>query len=187
MLLGKTLAVRLVRTAGVMVPLLLAPTACLPSVHIDDPMPMSIHRDESGALTVSFPVCHGDRVQSTGVGAQVGDKYSVLKYGPAQQNQTKSSIESFVVDGDSVSTGRLNMPWPVSETWPEGTVRSLAEVTSVWVTTTTSKAGVDLVALLPAGPGDWLITGDRIEHDAVPVATSAADARAAVDAFCEAA
>lgn len=173
------------RTVGTMIVAALALTACLPSVHINDPMPMSIHRDALGALTVSFPVCRGDRVQSTGVGAQVRDKYLILKYGPAQQDQTKSSIESFVVDGDSVAAGRLNVPWPVSETWPEGTVRSLADVTSVWVTTTTRKAGVDLVALLPEGPGDWLVTGDRIQHDAVPIATSAANAKAAVDAFCD--
>jgi hypothetical protein len=171
--------------AGVTVSALLALTACLPSVHINDPMPMSIHRDALGALTVSFPVCGGDRVYSVAVGADGADGPVALRYGPAPERQEESSIETFVVDDASVAADRLDVPWPVNEMWPNGTLRSLSDITSVWVTTTTRAAGADLAALLPGGPGDWLVTGDRIEHDALPVATSAQDAKAVVEAFCE--
>ncbi|MCB2411833.1 hypothetical protein LGT39_03080 [Demequina sp. TTPB684] len=148
-------------------------------------MPMSLHRDASGELTVSFPVCRGERVQSVGVGAHAGGDYVVMRYGPAPEQNASATVESFVVDDETIASDRLDVPWPVSETWPVGTASGVDDVDSVWASTTTRSAGVDLEMLLPAGPGDWLVIGDRIEHDAAPVAVSATEAKAAVDAFCE--
>jgi hypothetical protein len=146
---------------------------------------MSIHRDALGALTVSFPVCDGDRVWSVAVGAVGVDGPVILRYGPATERQEASSVETFVVDDNSVAADRLDVPWPVSKEWPPGSASSLASVTDVWASTDTTSAGAELDALQPAGPGDWLVTGNWIEHDALPVATSAEDAKAVVEAFCE--
>lgn len=185
MLLERVSPARVLRMSGVALLVAVALTACFPSTYIEDPMPMSIHRDASGALTVSFPVCRGDRVQSAGVGTRLTEGYVVLRYGPAEHAQKRATIESFVVDEEAVADRRLDVPWPVSETWPEGAVGSLADITSVWASTTGERAGFDVASLAPAGTGDWVVIGDRISHDALPVATSAAEAKAAVEAFCE--
>ena len=185
MLLERVSRVRALRTSVATALALVALTACLPSVYVEDPMPMAIHRDAWGALTVSFPVCRGDRVQAMGVEAQVHDEHVMLKYGPAEHAQARAAVESFVVDDETVADRRLDVPWPVIETWPEGAVGSLADITSVWVSTTEKAAGFDAASLVPAGEGDWVVTGDRIAHDALPVATSAPEATAVVEAFCD--
>jgi hypothetical protein len=148
-------------------------------------MPMSIHRDASGALTVSFPVCQGDRVSNAGVGAEVAGEFVVLRYGPAPERQKASSVETFVVDDASVAADRLDVPWPLSKTWPEASVPDVNAITTVWARTNVKAAGFDVDTLLPEGQSDWLVTGDRILHDAVPVAMSNYDAKAVVDAFCD--
>lgn len=182
--LSTSLPSRRWRAAGTICAGVLASTACLPSVHLKDPMPMSIHRDATGALTVSFPVCRGDRVWSVAVGAEGSDGSATLRYGPAPERQRESTVETFVVDEESVSAHRLHVPWPVDLEWPTGAVSTLSEVKDVWASTESTSAGAEVSALLPAGTGDWLVVGNWIEHDAVPVAMPAADANAAVGAFC---
>jgi hypothetical protein len=160
-------------------------TACLPSVLIGNRMPMSIHRDESGALSMRFPVCQGDRVTKVGVTAGPTENLLALRYGPAPKRQAAPSVETFVVDSESVAQGRLDVPWPMSETWPPGSVDGLAALGYVHAGTDLTSAGFYVSTLSPGGAGDWLVTGDRIEHKAEPVATSAADANAAVESFCK--
>jgi len=101
------------------------------------------------------------------------------------ERQSAPSIESFVVDSESIAQGRLDVSWPVSETWTPGSVDGFAALDYVWARTNLTSAGFYVSVLRPGGAGDWLVTGDRIEHDAVPVATSATEANAAVEGYCK--
>lgn len=141
----------------------LAVGGCEPE-NLARPLPLYVDRSGQGAITVTAPLCEGDRILETWVRSPSG-AYRSARWREDPELELRERAAGLEYSQETLSDASFNLEEtvPVPDDF-RGSFSGPEDVRGIWVRTSRGTEGVILSELDDVGAGPWIIQEDEVSR-----------------------